>query len=269
MPTHNRTDPFLPAVDERLAAPESGVEVVDGEVVDVSPSDERHGRRQSKLSSLLEAHVAEGWFVAADMLTRTSTRNDQAPDASVYPAARDSETGGRQLEVLAFEILDSHRETCGGGQGAPTHGTGRPARLRGRCTARPCARVVGRHAGVGTAPDRCRHRGSGVRRAIAHRRARVGGPGRRCGGARASSEGQWGARVGAPGTVPSGSGRRSQAGRQPHPASPTEPVLDRHGLTLQPRHLVAIERATDEQLLGWVGRVASARTVDAVFETED
>jgi hypothetical protein len=38
------------------------------------------------------------------MLTRTSEVDDFAPDFSVYPAAPDPETGGRQLEELAFEV---------------------------------------------------------------------------------------------------------------------------------------------------------------------
>lgn len=96
-----------PAVDERLVVPGQGCEVLDGEVVEVSPSDEPHGRRQSKLSALLEVHVGPNWLVAADMLTRTSKLGDIAPDASVYPLERDANTGGRQLEALAFEVCSS------------------------------------------------------------------------------------------------------------------------------------------------------------------
>jgi len=41
------------------------------------------------------------------MLTRTSERSDVAPDASVFPSAPDPQTGGRQLEQLAFEIVST------------------------------------------------------------------------------------------------------------------------------------------------------------------
>jgi hypothetical protein len=41
------------------------------------------------------------------MLTRISETSDRAPDASVYPRARDPETGGRQIEQLAFEIVNT------------------------------------------------------------------------------------------------------------------------------------------------------------------
>jgi Uma2 family endonuclease len=91
----------------RLVAPESRYEIDDGRVVYVSPSDEPHGSRHSKVSALLEACVAADWDVASDMLTRTSELGDIAPDASVFPRERDLETGGRQLEELAFEVAST------------------------------------------------------------------------------------------------------------------------------------------------------------------
>ena len=97
----------LPAVDERLVAPESGYEIDDGKLVRVPPCEEPHGDRHSKLAALLEAHVAEDFNVALDMLTRISETSDRAPDASVYPRARDPRTGGRQIEQLAFEIVST------------------------------------------------------------------------------------------------------------------------------------------------------------------
>jgi hypothetical protein len=50
------------------------------------------------------------------MLTRTSKTSDVAPDASVYPRARDPETGGRQLELLAFEIVSTQTLADAGGK---------------------------------------------------------------------------------------------------------------------------------------------------------
>lgn len=97
----------LPAVDDHIVASESGYEIIDGRLVRVPPSHEPHGNRHSKVSALLEAHVADDFDVASDMLTRTSEDNNFAPDASVYPRARDPRTGGRQLEQLAFEVLNT------------------------------------------------------------------------------------------------------------------------------------------------------------------
>jgi len=73
----------------------------------VAPADEPHGTRHSKISALLEAHVGSDYEVASDMLTRTSAIDDVAPDASVFPIARDPETGQRRLEELAFEVAST------------------------------------------------------------------------------------------------------------------------------------------------------------------
>src|SRR4029453_1602720 len=97
----------LPAVDLRLVAPESRYEIHDGKVEYVPPSDPPHGIRHSKLSALLEAHVAEEGEVASDMLTRTSEIDDIAPDASVFHREPDPVTGGRRLEELAFEVMST------------------------------------------------------------------------------------------------------------------------------------------------------------------
>jgi len=94
-------------VDERLVMPETRFEVIEGEVVYVSPADPPHATRHSKLSALLEAYVAPGYEAASDMLTRTSEKGDMAPDGSVYPLAPDPSTGGRQLERLAFEVVST------------------------------------------------------------------------------------------------------------------------------------------------------------------
>ena len=99
----------MPAVDERLVMPETRFEIIGGKVEHVPPADEAHGTRHSKISALLEAHAADGYEAAVDMLTRTSVKGDMAPDASVFPAARDPETGGRQLEEMAFEVVSTER----------------------------------------------------------------------------------------------------------------------------------------------------------------
>lgn len=97
------------AVDQRLIVPETRFEVIDGKIEYVSPSDEPHGSRHSKVIGMLEACVAEDYDVACDMLTRTSTLDDMAPDASIFPRERDPITGGRQLEELVFEVLVTER----------------------------------------------------------------------------------------------------------------------------------------------------------------
>jgi Uma2 family endonuclease len=92
-------------VDDRIVAPESRAEIVQGTLVLSPPADEEHAVPHADLAYVLRAHVKPGFNVAIDMLTRTSKTDDFAPDASVYEAARDPETGARQLEQLAFEIV--------------------------------------------------------------------------------------------------------------------------------------------------------------------
>ncbi|MFO0708783.1 MAG: Uma2 family endonuclease [Sandaracinus sp.] len=100
----------LPAVDERLVAPESGAEILDGRLVMSPPgADPPHAMRHLTLAYLLGAHVAPGHVAAVDMLTRTDRTSDFAPDVSVFPAGIDQATGGRRLEVLAFEIVSKQR----------------------------------------------------------------------------------------------------------------------------------------------------------------
>ncbi len=68
------------------------------------PSSPPHARQHIRLAFVLEAHVAEEYLGAVEMLTRTGRRTDFAPDASVYPKAPDPKTGERRLEELAFEV---------------------------------------------------------------------------------------------------------------------------------------------------------------------
>lgn len=105
-------------VDARLVAPESRYEIEDGKVVFVAPADEPHASRHSKISTLVEVHVAEGYDVASDMLTRLTETDDSAPDVSVFPLARDAETGGRQLEEIAFEVVSTERLSHAGKKAA-------------------------------------------------------------------------------------------------------------------------------------------------------
>ena len=96
-------------VDVRLVAPESRYEIEDGKVVYVSPADEPHASRHSKISAIVEAHAQDGYDVASDMLTRLTETDDAAPDVSVFPFERDAKTGGRQIEELAFEVVSTER----------------------------------------------------------------------------------------------------------------------------------------------------------------
>ncbi len=127
----------LPGIDERLVAPESGYEIDEGKLVRVSPSDPPDAIRHSKNSALLEAHVADDFEVACDMLTRLSETSDRAPDASVFPRAPDPDTGGRQIEQLAFEVVNTESLSHAAKKASDLWTRGVTARLRrGRRTLR-------------------------------------------------------------------------------------------------------------------------------------
>ncbi|MEZ4409172.1 MAG: hypothetical protein R3A52_22295 [Polyangiales bacterium] len=99
----------LPAVDERLVAPEAHAEIIDGRVVRAPGSTEARGTLHAEASRLLAAVVAEGYAGALSMLTRTDALTDIAPDVSVFARGEDPETGGRWLEEIALEVIDAGR----------------------------------------------------------------------------------------------------------------------------------------------------------------
>jgi hypothetical protein len=115
---NSRAGSGLPAVDDRLIAPQTRYEIHGGELVHVSPADPPHGKRHSKVSALVESHAGPQFEVASDMLTRTSEVDDFAPDVSVFSDAADPVTGGRQIEQLAFEVVSTGSLGQAGGKAA-------------------------------------------------------------------------------------------------------------------------------------------------------
>jgi Uma2 family endonuclease len=107
MPSDARASSDLPDINDRLVEPETRYEMVDGELIFVSPSDPPHAERHFQLCALVEAHTGPGFEAACDLLTRTSQIDDFAPDVSVYPDDPDPRTGRRQIEQLAFEIVST------------------------------------------------------------------------------------------------------------------------------------------------------------------
>ena len=114
----------LPDINDRLVEPETPYEIWDGEVVYVSPADPPHAERHRQLCALIDAHTGPEFQSAADLLTRTSRIDDIAPDVSVYPAAPNPATGGRQLEHLAFEIVSTQSLRRAGRKAAKLTGRG-------------------------------------------------------------------------------------------------------------------------------------------------
>jgi len=96
-------------VDDRLIAPESHAEMLDGRMYRTMGANQPHGTRHFEATGLFFGALAAGYAGAVDMLTRADEDSDAAPDLSVFPAVPDPKTGGRQLEEIAVEVLDTER----------------------------------------------------------------------------------------------------------------------------------------------------------------
>ena len=95
-----------PSINDRLAVPETRIEYIDGKALYAAPARPPHATRHFDLNYVLGAYVTESYLGAVDMLTRVEAQSDFAPDASIFPAEPDPDTGERRLEELAFEITD-------------------------------------------------------------------------------------------------------------------------------------------------------------------
>ena len=101
----------VPDIDDRLVAEECPYEIYDGVLVPVAPAGPLHAECHVDVGTLLKIHVRSGFTVACEKLIRTDETSDIAPDVTVYPRDPDPQTGGRQIEQLAFEVCVS--ETLG------------------------------------------------------------------------------------------------------------------------------------------------------------
>ena len=102
-PVPERTE--LPPIYEHIATPETQEEYYHGELRLKVPAKSPHATQHLRLAYVLEAHVADGYMGAVEMLTRTDHDTDFAPDASIFPVDPGENIGEkRQLEVMAFEV---------------------------------------------------------------------------------------------------------------------------------------------------------------------
>lgn len=95
-----------PDLDDHLVQPEvTRDEIIGGRKVVAFPAEWPHATQQVRLDLIVETHVASGFEVAADLLTRHAVDSDFASDTCVSKAGVDPQTGRRYLEELAFEIV--------------------------------------------------------------------------------------------------------------------------------------------------------------------
>ena len=96
----------FPQVDDHLVEPEVTRDVViGGRRTVVLPADPPRADKLSDLNFVLRAHVAHGYCMAADLLTRFDEDSDFGSDACVYKDGIDPATGTRYLEELIFEVV--------------------------------------------------------------------------------------------------------------------------------------------------------------------
>jgi hypothetical protein len=96
--------PAVPAVDDRAVTPETGTEMIRGEVMKALPAEPPHADRQCDIAYVIRSDVAPGYVASTELLTRMDRESDFATDACIRKVGRDPETGSRYLEELSFEV---------------------------------------------------------------------------------------------------------------------------------------------------------------------
>jgi hypothetical protein len=100
-----------PAVDDHLVVPEvTRDEIIAGRRVVAFPAEAPHGDKQVDLDFLLRSHVAPGYVVSADLITRFAVDSDFASDTCVRREGVDPATSRRYLEEIAFEVVSTQSE---------------------------------------------------------------------------------------------------------------------------------------------------------------
>ncbi|MCP4658758.1 MAG: hypothetical protein GY856_25385 [bacterium] len=80
-------------------------EMIDGEILQTFPAEFEHAVQNGDLDYLLRAHLAKGYRVATDLVTRHERKADFASDSAVVRDGFDPKTGSRHREELAFEVI--------------------------------------------------------------------------------------------------------------------------------------------------------------------
>ncbi len=102
VPSHD-----VPGLDDRLVTPETREEMLRGVKLYAAPSNPEHGDPHCALDLLVHTHGRPGYRPSTDLLTRVADDGDFAADTTLRRAGIDPTTGGRYLEELAFEIVNT------------------------------------------------------------------------------------------------------------------------------------------------------------------
>jgi hypothetical protein len=96
--------PAVPVVDDRAVKPETGTEMVRGQVRKALPAEPPHADEQCRIASVIGTNVVPGYAASTELLTRVDDEADFATDACVRKIGRDPGTGSRYLEEISFEV---------------------------------------------------------------------------------------------------------------------------------------------------------------------
>jgi len=103
----------FPGLDDHLVEAEvTRDEIIGGVRVVLSPAHEPHATQHNELNYLVRGHVAPGYVVASDLLTRHDEESDFATSTCVRKKGVDPETDGRYLQEIAFEVVSEQKHRC-------------------------------------------------------------------------------------------------------------------------------------------------------------
>jgi hypothetical protein len=91
-------------VDDRAVEPETGTEMIRGQVRKALPAEPPHADRQCDIAYVIRSDVAPGYAASTELLTRVDDEADFATDACIRKIGRDPGTGSRYLEEISFEV---------------------------------------------------------------------------------------------------------------------------------------------------------------------
>jgi Uma2 family endonuclease len=109
-PRRFTADEYLRMAETGILSPDARVELIDGEIVEVSPSGSRHAACISRLSALMHARLGKAGIVRVQLPIRTGAQTLPEPDLAVVRFAEDFYAGehpGAEDALLVVEVADS------------------------------------------------------------------------------------------------------------------------------------------------------------------
>ena len=109
-PRRFTADEYRRMAETGILAPDARVELIEGEIVDVSPSGSRHAACISRLSALMHARVGKSLIVRVQLPVQLGGGSIPEPDLAVVRHAEDfyaSEHPTGDDVLLAVEVADS------------------------------------------------------------------------------------------------------------------------------------------------------------------